>query len=39
MNLLLGSKGWPFRMWWRRRESDPRPSALCLKIYMFSHFY
>ena len=22
--------------WWRRRESNPRPQALCLKVYMLS---
>ena len=23
-------------MWWRRRESNPRPQALCHRIYMLS---
>jgi|GEM_PF-3931047 len=25
--------------WWRRRELNPRPPALCLEIYMFVSFY
>jgi hypothetical protein len=25
--------------WWRRRESNPRPQALCHRIYMLIHVY
>ena len=25
--------------WWRRRESNPRPQALCHQLYMRSHVY
>ena len=25
--------------WWRRRESNPRPQALCLLLYMLSRVY
>ena len=28
-----------FLFWWRRRELNPRPSALCLPIYMLRHFF
>ena len=32
--------GDPFYLyWWRRRELNPRPSALCLPIYMLRHFF
>jgi hypothetical protein len=24
------------KIWWRRRESNPRPLALCLWLYMLS---
>ena len=26
-------------IWWRRRELNPRPSALCLPVYMFRPFF
>jgi hypothetical protein len=26
-------------VWWRRRESNPRPQALCHQLYMRSHVY
>jgi len=26
-------------VWWSRRESNPRPSAIHLQIYMLSHVY
>ena len=29
-------KGWDSLYWWRRGESNPRPQALHLKIYMLS---
>ena len=29
-------KGWDSLCWWRRGESNPRPQALHLKIYMLS---
>ena len=29
-------KGWDFEYWWRRGELNPRPSVLCLWLYMFS---
>ena len=29
-------KGWDFTLWWRRRESNPRPQALCRRFYMRS---
>ena len=29
-------KGWDFTLWWRRRESNPRPQALCRRFYMCS---
>ena len=25
--------------WWRRRESNPRPQALRLRLYMLSHVF
>jgi hypothetical protein len=25
--------------WWRRRESNPRPQALCLRLYMLIRVY
>ena len=28
-----------FCIWWRRRELNPRPSALCLPVYMFRPFF
>ena len=39
------AKGRPFRAallrwyWWRRRELNPRPSALCLPVYMLRPFF
>ena len=36
-------RGGPFYLllavWWSRRESNPRPSAIHLQIYMLSHIY
>ena len=29
-------KGWDFKLWWRRRESNPRPQALYRQYYMLS---
>ena len=31
-------KGWDSLCWWRRGESNPRPQALRLVIYMLSRF-
>lgn len=28
-----------FKIWWRRRELNPRPSALCHQLYMFRTLY
>ena len=28
--------GWDLRQWWRRRESNPRPSVLYKQIYILS---
>jgi len=27
-------KGWDFKLWWSRRESNPRPQVLYSKIYI-----
>jgi len=27
------------RIWWRRRESNPRPQVLCLRLYMLIRVY